>query len=97
MITGAIAVVATIAGGLAGEHWALPLEDWTSRVSLAIGLGELRRGPSLMIASHLPRTCAVLLGVTLAVGVVVVSRRLQKRRSAVREISIHPGSQRSSR
>lgn len=87
---GIIAIVAAIAGGLAGQRWTLPEEDWVSQSLLILGLVGLLLGPFLLSVLYLPITLSIIIGLALLVGSVIAVWRFGRRRRKVEEISIRP-------
>ena len=84
----AVAVVAAIAGGLAGERWAVPGEDWVGRVLLAFGLTGLFLGPSLLVGYFLPLAYSILVWLALLGGVLIAAYKYRRRPQYLGGISI---------
>ena len=94
---GAVAIVAAIAGGLAGERWALPGENWVGRVLLAFGLTGLLLGPSPLVGHFLPLAYSILIWLALLGGILIAAYKYGRRPQYLKEISIHPESRKSSK
>lgn len=88
----AVAVVAAIAGSLAGERITTPREDWISQVLLLVGLAGLFLGPFLVLGSYLPMVFQVIIGLALLGGILIAAYRFGRTERPMAEISIHPES-----
>ena len=91
---GSVAIVAALAGALAGERMAIPGESWIDQVLMVVGLAGLLIGPYLMISSimNVPTGFSVALGVLLLLGVWWVSHRFRKQDEEEEAMSIRPES-----
>ncbi len=94
---GAVAIVAAIAGGLAGERWAIPGDEWVGRLLLAFGLTGLLLGPSLLVGYFLPLAYSILIWLALLGGILIAAYKYGRRPHYLEEISIHPESRKSSK
>jgi len=88
LIIAAVAVVAAIAGALAGERRTVPEEDWVSQTFLVLGLSGLLLGPFFLLGIYLPAGYLVIVGAALFAGIVVAGYRFGKAGSGAEEISI---------
>lgn len=89
---GAVAIVAALAGALAGERLALPVESWIDQVLVVLGLVGLVMGPFLLISSvmGLPRGVTIALGVLLAGAIWLVSHHFREQDREEEAMSIRP-------
>jgi hypothetical protein len=92
---GAVAVVAAVAGSLAGERLAVPSESWASQGLMIIGLAGLTLGPFLVLSSFVSRTMSLLMGVLLLGGIWAVSHHFHKQDREEEEMSIRPEARQS--
>lgn len=94
---GMVAVVAAVAGGLAGERWAMPGENWVGRALLAFGLTGLFLGPSLMVGSYLPLAYSIPMWLALLGGILIAAYKYWRRPHYLGGISIgsetHPSTE----
>ena len=88
LIIAAVAVVAAIAGALAGERRTVPEEDWVSQTFLVLGLSGLLLGPFFLLGIYLPAAYLVIIGAALFAGIVVAGYRFGKAGSGAEDISI---------
>jgi hypothetical protein len=90
LIIAAVAVVAAIAGALAGERRTVPEEDWMSQTFLVLGLSGLLLGPFFLLGTYLPTGYLVIIGAALLAGILTAGYRLGRAGSRVEEMSISP-------
>jgi hypothetical protein len=88
LIIAAVAVVAAIAGALAGERRTVPEEDWVSQTFLVLGLSGLLLGPFFLLGIYLPAGYLVIIGAALFAGIVAAGYRFGKAGSGAEAISI---------
>jgi hypothetical protein len=91
----AVAVVAAVAGSLAGERLAVPSESWVSQGLMTIGLACLTLGPFLVLSSFVSRTMSLLTGVLLLGGIWAVSHHFHKQDREEEGMSIRPEARQS--
>jgi hypothetical protein len=91
----AVAVVAALAGSLAGERLTVPSESWVSQGLIIAGLIGLTLGPFLLLSSFVSRTVSLVTGVLLLVGIWAVSHRFRQQEREEEEMSIRPEARRS--
>jgi hypothetical protein len=87
---GSVAIVASIAGALAGERLTVPWENWFGQGLVIVGLGGILLGPFFLVSSFMPVAYAITLGLVMLGGVVVVSLWYGQREREEKEISIRP-------
>ena len=87
---GSVAIVASIAGALAGERLTVPWENWFSQSLLIVGLAGILLGPFLLVSSFMPVAYTIILGLVVLAGIVVVSRWYGQKEREEQEISIRP-------
>ena len=85
---GAVAIVAAVAGGLAGERWSMPGESWVGRALLAFGLTGLFLGPSLLAGYFLPLAYSITVWLALLGGIVIAAYRYRREQQYMEGISI---------
>ena len=92
----AVAVVAALAGALAGERLAVPVESWIDQALMIVGLAGLLIGPYFVISSTMtiPVGFSVALGVLLLAGVWWVSHLFRTQDEEEEAMSIRPESTR---
>jgi hypothetical protein len=92
----AVAVVAALAGALAGERLAVPVESWVDQALMIVGLAGLVIGPYFVISSTMtiPVGFSVALGVLLLVGIWWVSHHFRTQDEEEEAMSIRPESTR---
>jgi hypothetical protein len=76
---GAVAIVAAIAGGRAGERLGVPGESWVSQTLVAVGLAGLFLGPSLMVGSYLPLAYSIPIWLALLGGILIAAYKYRRR------------------
>ncbi len=93
---GAVAIVAALAGGLAGERLAVP-EGWVDQTLEIAGLAGLIVGPFVLISSvmALPIAVVLLIVLILLVGIWFVSKRFREQDLEEEAMSIRPESLRT--
>lgn len=91
----AVAVVAAVAGSLAGERLAVPSESWVSQGLMIVGLAGLTLGPFLLLASFVSRTVSVVTAVLLLGSVWAISHHFHQQDREEEEMSIRPESSRN--
>jgi hypothetical protein len=91
----AVAVVAAVAGSLAGERLAVPSESWVSQGLMIVGLAGLTLGPFLLLASFVSRTVSVVTGVLLLGSVWAISHHFHQQDREEEEMSIRPEASRN--
>lgn len=91
----AVAVVAAIAGSLAGERLTVPSESWLSQALMIAGLAGLTLGPFLLLSSFMSRTASIVIAVLLLVAIWAVSHRLHQQDREEEELSIRPEASRN--
>jgi hypothetical protein len=96
---GGMAVVAALAGALAGERLAVPVESWIDQALIILGLVGLVMGPYFVISSamSIPRSVTVGFGILLLGGIWWVSHHFHKQDEEEEAMSIRPGAARESR
>jgi hypothetical protein len=90
LVIAAVAVVAAIAGALAGERRTVPEEDWMSQTFLVLGLSGLLLGPFFLLGTYLPIGYLLIIGAALFAGILIAGYRWVRVSSRVEEISISP-------
>jgi hypothetical protein len=96
---GGVGVVAALAGALAGERLAVPVESWIDQALIILGLVGLVMGPYFVISSamSIPRSVTVGFGILLLGGIWWVSHHFHKQDEEEEAMSIRPGAARESR
>jgi hypothetical protein len=89
-IVAAVAIVAAIAGALAGERRSAPQEDWVSQSFLVLGLSGLLLGPFFLLGIYLPTGYMLIVGAALLLGILIAVYRLGKSDGEISKISISP-------
>ena len=89
---GGVAVVAALAGALAGERLAVPMESWIDQALIILGLVGLVMGPYFVISSamSIPRSVTVGFGILLLGGIWWVSHHFHKQDEEEEAMSIRP-------
>jgi hypothetical protein len=87
---GAVAVVAALAGALAGERLVIPVESWIGQALVILGLAGLLTGPFLLISSFLPVSVSVAIGALLLFGIWFVSHHFRQQDREEEAMSIRP-------
>jgi hypothetical protein len=89
---GSVAVVAALAGALAGERLAVPMESWIDQVLMILGLTGLVLGPYFVIgdAMKIPRSVTFGFGMLLLSGIWWVSHHFHKQDEEEEAMSIRP-------
>jgi len=89
---GCVGVVAALAGALAGERLAVPVESWVDQALMIIGLAGLVMGPYIVIsaAMTIPRSVTVAFGILLLGGIWLVSHHFHKQDEEEEAMSIRP-------
>ena len=89
---GGVAIVAALAGALAGERLEAPVESWINQVLMLVGLAGLVLGPYIVIsaAMNIPRSVTVAFGVLLFGGIWLVSHHFHKQDEEEEAMSIRP-------
>ncbi len=95
---GGVATVAALAGALAGERLAVPVESWIDQALVISGLAGLVIGPYLVISSvmTIPREVSVGLVILLLGGIWLVSHHFRRQDREEQEMSIRPEASRKS-
>ena len=96
---GSVAVLAALAGALAGERLTVPVESWIDQALMILGLAGLVMGPYLVISEvmSIPRSVTLGLGILLLGGIWLVSHQFHKRDREEEAMSIRPEAARESR
>ena len=89
---GGVAVVAALAGALAGERLAVPVESWIDQALIILGLVGLVMGPYFVISSamSIPSSVTVGFGILLLGGIWWVSHHFHKQDEEEEAMSIRP-------
>ena len=89
---GGVAVVAALAGALAGERLEAPVESWINQALMIVGLAGLVMGPYIVIsaAMNIPRSVTVGFGVLLLGGIWLVSHHFHQQDEEEEAMSIRP-------
>ena len=87
-----VAVVAALAGALAGERLAVPVESWIDQALMIVGLTGLVMGPYIVIstAMTIPRSVTLAFGILLLGGIWLVSHHFHKQDEEEEAMSIRP-------
>jgi hypothetical protein len=95
---GCVAVVAALAGALAGERLAVPVESWIDQALMILGLAGLVMGPYIVISSAMtiPRSVTIAFGILLLGGIWLVSHHFHKQDEEEEAMSIRPEATRES-
>jgi len=95
---GGVAVVAALAGALAGGRLAVPVESWIDQALMIVGLAGLVMGPYLVISAvmTIPRSVTLGFGILLLGGIWLVSHHFHKQDQAEEAMSIRPKATRES-
>jgi hypothetical protein len=95
---GGVAVVAALAGALAGERLEAPVESWINQALMIVGLVGLVLGPYFVISSamSIPRSVTVGFGMLLLGGIWWVSHRFHRQDEEEEAMSIRPDATRES-
>jgi len=93
-----VAVVAALAGALAGERLAVPVESWIDQALMIVGLTGLVMGPYIVIsaAMNIPRSVTLAFGILLLGGIWLVSHHFHKQDEEEEAMSIRPEATRGS-
>ncbi len=96
---GGVAVVAALAGALAGERLTVPEESWIDQALMILGLAGLVMGPYLVISKvmSIPLSVTLGLGILLLGGIWLVSHQFHKQDQEEEAMSIRPEVARESR
>jgi hypothetical protein len=95
---GGVAVVAALAGALAGERLEAPVESWINLALMIVGLAGLVMGPYIIIsaAMNIPRSVTLAFGILLLGGIWLVSHHFHKQDEEEEAMSIRPEATRES-
>jgi hypothetical protein len=95
---GGVAVVAALAGALAGERLAAPVESWIDQALVILGLAGLVMGPYVVISKvmTIPRSVTLGLGILMLGGIWLVSHHFHKQDEEEEAMSIRPEAPRES-
>jgi hypothetical protein len=96
---GGVAVVAALAGALAGERLAVPVESWIDQALKLLGLVGLVMGPYFVISRvmSIPPSVTFGLGILLLGGIWLVSHHFHKQDEEEEAMSIRPEAARALR
>jgi len=87
-----VAVIAALAGALAGERLEAPVESWINQAVMIVGLAGLVMGPYIVIsaAMNIPRSVTLAFGVVLLGGIWLVLHHFHKQDEEEEAMSIRP-------
>ena len=95
---GGVAIVAALAGALAGERLAVPVESRIAQALMILGFAGLVLGPYFVIsaAMSIPRSVTISFGILLLGGIWWVSHRFHQQDEEEEAMSIRPEATRQS-